>query len=89
MKKTIGWIIGIGNFFLTPFVSMLMWNWFATELGAPGVSYGLSFGLVVLLDFVMYRYSDKKVDVFDSATVGLGFILITWLIAFIIHVVIG
>lgn len=88
MKKIIGFILGIGNFFLSPFVAMLMWNWFATELGAPEIGYWLSFGLIVLTDFVTYRHPDKKVDVFDSAIVGLGFILIMWLIAFIIHGVI-
>lgn len=53
MKKTTAFF-SIINLILTPFVFMTMWNWFVTQIGAPYVGYLLSFGIVLLIDFVIY-----------------------------------
>ncbi|CAK1242954.1 unnamed protein product [Fructobacillus fructosus] len=94
--KTTTHIFGIINVILTPFVFMTMWNWYVTQLGAPHVGYLLSFGIVLLIDFVIYipsslnklTYQDSHEAIefrFKNAVGGTTMIVWTLVIGMLIH----
>lgn len=71
--KTTTHIFGIINVILTPFVFMTMWNWFVTQIGAPYVGYLLSFGIVLLIDFVIYIPSSLNTLVHQDSHEAIDF----------------
>ncbi|CAK1249380.1 hypothetical protein [Fructobacillus cardui] len=95
MKTTTN-IFGVINLFMTPLVFMTMWNWYVTQIGAPHVGYWLSFGIVLLIDFVIYTpsyvnilvYQDSHEAIdfkFKKSIGGTTFVVWTLAIGFLIH----
>ena len=95
-KKTTTWMLGLFNLFMTPFVTMTMWNWFVTKLGVHSIGYLMAFGIVLIVDFLiyipsqnnqlMYQNDDEAIDFkYQNATSGTAVIVWTLVAGSLIH----
>ncbi|GIC69579.1 hypothetical protein [Fructobacillus tropaeoli] len=95
--KTTTAFFSIINVILTPFVFMTMWNWYVIQLGANHIGYWLSFGIVLLIDFLIYSpssvnnlaYQDSREAIefkYRNAIGGTSIIVWTLAIGFVIQI---
>lgn len=95
-KKTAILILGLFNLFMTPFVTMTMWNWFVTKLGVHSIGYLMAFGIVLMVDFLIYipsqnnpltyKNNEEAIDFkYHNAIGGTSIIVWTLVVGYLIH----
>lgn len=95
-KKTTTWMLNSFNLFMTPFVTMTMWNWFVRKLGVHSIGYLMAFGIVLMVDFLIYipsqnnqlayKNNDEAINFkYQNATGGTSLIVWTLVIGALLH----